>query len=1107
MDMRADFVRRTILGCLAVLALTAIGCGGAELECGPGTERDGDECTTAEQTVTCGPGTETTTEGTCAVTGQSCGEGLIFNPDAERCVRDRDECLEGTTFDGGDACLPVASCGEGAVRDGNVCVPDGETVCGSGALAFDAESNACVVAEGACSQGTRLSAEGTCVVADEACSEGLALSDSGTCEPTEDICDGATVFVETEGLCLPESTCEQGDVVLDTDGDPSTPGICVTEARRAAEQADVSESENATGEPHNDPSLGGTATELDFQDDSVAFTGTIQPPTDRNGDGDSDQDRDAFAFTGSAGAWFELSVQSLGAPTPWFRVTGPNGFEREAMVGGGSDAARYLRLPADGQYTITVLPEAARQTGSADGSRVGPIGGADWDYVGQLQPLQAPSVESPNLPDDSPLTGNLADLRDNLYSMSDISAGTVVEIEVSGIGNDARARLQLWTDQQTLALDQTAEEGDVFYALVPASGDAPNLMLDWISADGPATDYRVTVETVADTSVLGDLGAGNSVSSTAQTLSDGATATYAVSLPADHVVELTHDNAEDEEVDATVVSPTDQTAYTADPLEEVDNLNSAGEDDDGYFYTESGGLHLIELTATDALTDHTLTVQTHEPISLGTAQPGSSLQQTQTTSTGEYRSDYYRISVDRPVSAEFTFTATAPTPTEEIDHDLKVHDLRRRVDNLTDPDGRIAFSRDGSDDTSEVTVGPVVLKPGDHLLGHGLEAPLDEVEITGSFEQADAVELEPNDRRSDAVDLPADTTVVGDATSDDRDVFTFQPNTGSSGVTEVVVRARHAEEDTWRCRLVAPDGTMLDEVDDRDQGCVLRAATDRQGTHRVLVNADPTDLTRYTITRNRRDARLESEPNNRSSLANPVGLSSANPETTRLGRWTSTDTTDRYELDIPSNVKSTDGARLFVSLSAAGPDPASGAVEMRDGTGATIGTAEAGKDESISVGLESGKSYRLVVRGDASTIADTDGAYELEANLYIPDVVRSASPNTTIKNNGTRHQSTVNVSSCSQVSRVVVATDITYQFRSGLAVWLTGPTGQTVKIWNENGGFDSDLVGTFPFAFTPANSLSTLTGGSGNGDWTLEVEVTNFPFEGNWNSWSLQLTC
>jgi subtilisin-like proprotein convertase family protein len=991
------------------------------------------------------------------------------------------------------------------VRQEGVCVPDSEAICGDGALSFDPESNTCTVTDQNCESGTELSANGTCVVAEGACGEGLALSDDGTCQPTESVCGDAAVFVESSGLCLPEATCDAEDVILDPDDDPSTPGTCVSPAEEIAANPDVQESE--TGQDgHNDPTLGGKADSITLPDPgtSASFAGSIAAPTDRDGDGEVDQDRDAFQFSGGQGQWVKVSVQSAGLPSPWFRVEGPGGYERQARVGGAGAAVRYLRLPAQGNYRVFVMPESARP--GADG---GPFGDAEWTYAGELERLGSQQATVPMWPSTPTASGDAVDLRDNYFGLSSFNSDQLVRVTVESVGADVEARVQLWSGSGELTVDKAVQEGDEFWAVVPdPTSDAPRLLVDWVRADGPDTGFEIKAEVAPDAFVLGSVGSGQSVTSQTRMLTFMNPTTYAVTVPSDHVIEITHENADDEEITTRAFDPSGRKVFEREDLEESENLNSAGEDDEGYFYAERAGTYLIELDPGQGISDHELTVTAHKPTFLGEFGPGDSLQQMVTTSTPEYRSDYYAFSAITEVSATFTFQATAPSPASEIDHDLKLHDLSQIADNLTVPRGRIRFNRG----TGTVEIGPVPLKPGRYLIGHGLEDPLTDVTIDGSFSTTGIVENEPNDTLETARPWPSGSELVGDVLPGDRDVFTFTNSNANSEVFEVTLAADEAFdpslfEDAWNCQLIAPDGTTVDSVSQRDQGCVLRAAADQTGDYAIIADYEGPELRRYTLNRTRSPATLEAEPNNRSDLAQTVAFNSSGDRAVGLGRWTPLDVTDYYELTVPSSVGTQDGAKLFVSLASTAPDAPSGELELFDNSGASVGTVDLADTESVITAVEGGQTYTVAVRGDASSIGETDGAYNVEATTYIPDVVSAASPGAEFSQSGSDATSTVSVSNCSSVTRVTVELDVSYTFRKGLAVWLTNPAGTQVQLWDETGGFNANLVGNIPLTFDSANSLQPFVGASGNGDWTLKVAAEAFPFKGTLNSWAVQLNC
>ena len=1088
-----------LVGIITLLA-GASSCGEG-LTCGPETTRDGDRCV---PTVECGSGTEATTDGQCVVTDTSCGQGYVFNPDAQRCVRDRAECREGSSFDpGADECVPIQDCGPNTVREQGVCVPDSEAICGDGALSFDPDSNTCTVTEDNCRDGTELSANGTCVVAEGACGEGLALSDDGTCRPTGEVCGDAAMFVESSGLCLPEATCDTDDVVIDPDDNPDTPGTCVSPAEETAADPDVSESE--TGQDgHNDPTLGGNADPVTVPEpgNSVTFAGTIAAPTDRNGDGDIDQDRDAFEFSGEEGQWLKIAVQSAGLPSPWFRIEGPAGYHREARVGAAGPAVRYLRLPDQGTYRVFVMPEAARPAASG-----GPFGDPEWTYAGEIERLGAQQANVPMWSSMPTTSGDGVDLRDNYFGLSSFSADQLVRVTVPSVGADIEARVQLWTGSGTLNVDKAVEEGDEFWAAIPATpANAPRVLVDWVSANGPDTGFEIKAEVAPDAFVLGTVGSGQSVTSQTRTLSFMNPTTYAVDVPAGHVIEVTHENAGDDEITTRAFDPSGRKVFEREDLEESDNLNSAGEDDEGYFYAERAGTHLIELDPGESITDHEITVSAHRPTFLGEFGPGDSLQQMVSTSTPEYRSDYYEFSAITEVSATFTFQATAPSPAAEIDHDLKLHDLSQIADNLTVPRGRIRFNRG----TGTVELGPVPLKPGRYLIGHGLEDPLTNVTIDGSFSSTGVIENEPNDTVATARSWSSGTELIGDVLPGDRDVFTFSNSTANSEVFEVTLSADEAFdpslfEDSFNCQMIAPDGSTVDSVSRRDRGCVLRTPAAQTGDYTVIADYHGPELRRYTLNRTRQAATLESEPNNRPSLAQTVSFGTNEDVALGLGRWTPLDVTDYYELTIPSSVGTQSNAEMFVSVSSPSADGPEGELELFDSSGTSIGTVGVSETKAVSTPIEGDQTYSIVTRGDTSSIGTTDGAYNVEAIVYIPGLKKSAAPGASFSGSSSTSD-TISVGNCSSVSRVTADVDISYPFRQALSVWLTNPGGKTVQIWNQSGGFNADLVGNIPLTFESANSLQPFNGSTGNGDWTLEV-ASSFPQQGTLNSWSVQLNC
>lgn len=1098
--------------------LTVAGCGGGDtVDCGEGTEREGTACVPVESGPACGAGTEASTDGECVVADQACGDGLIYNADADRCVPDRESC-RGAFDPSEDECVAITSCGSNATLQDGECVADTEALCGEGAVSFDEESGRCVVSTGACGEGTEQASSGNCVVAEEGCGEGLALSDAGTCEPTESLCDDGTVFVEESGLCLPEATCESGDVILDTDDDPSTPGICVTEARRAAEDA-VAETDGGGDGSHNDPALGGSPDEVtvpEAGDGAVRFEGTIASPSDLDGENGVDQDRDVFEFEGEAGAFYKVSVQSLGIPSAWFEVTGPSGFERDAFVGGGPDASRYVRLPEAGTYHVTVVPESLRQYESGS-QEPGPAGNQDWKYVGAIEQLAESASNlstAPDFPNTPEVEGNAMDLRDNLYSLEQFSANQIVRVSVEGLGEDVDAHLQLWTSAPAVTVQEPMDDQTSVYVQIPSTpSDASSVMVDWTGANGPDTGYTLRAETVQTRELLGRISSGASATSAPVDVTGGDQVVYAARLPGDHVIEVLHDNDDSDErrPDIDVLGVDGDPVYAQKNLPDRDGLDAAGEDQDGYFYIERSGVYLFEFATNDPIAKHEVTVGTHDPASLGEFQTGSSLSKSVSTDAGTHRSNYFMFSVGQAVDA--TIEVESTTPGEPVTQDLKLHDLRRAPMGLGTVQDFVDFERrPESEGSPTVALTNVRLKPGTYLLGHGEEeTDISQVSITGSFEGPGPVEQEPNDRTDEATDLPEDNSVLAGVEPGDRDRYSFQVGSSETGqITRILLAADEPTEGAWNCVLTgpAPGGSgrvQLDSASRRDQGCLLRAEAAQAGEYRVRVDFSGDTIRRYFASRAWGAGLLEREPNNRAGLEQTATVSTGDGLDV-FGAWTPVDTTDRYELEIPGSIGN--DVPVFVELASEGPDElqaARGGIEVLDSSGSSV--ASSSNLGSLNFTAYGGSSYTVVATAEPAAIEDADGEYSMEAFLFLPDVDRRKDVNRTLDTNNQTYTSDISVSGCSQVDKATVDVDIEYN-KLLLSVAVVDPDGNRVTLWG--GRFTqplNTLSGNFPLTLSPEEAMGPLNQGTGNGTWTLEVTMSGGVQDATWNSWGLRMLC
>ena len=484
-----------LLAAMAAWGLTA--CGG--VECGSDTKESDGKCVPIEQ-LSCAEGT-TKADGKCVVGEKGCKAGTQFDSESNTCVAAPDACdMSGTSFDADSGkCIAVDWCADGTKKEGNECVPDcGDTamiddngkcvadvakVCDSMGGAVKVKDGACTIAEAACGAGTSLSANGDCVVGEEACGDGLVLADSGKCAPTEDVCDSGTSFDEDQGLCLPEATCQMGDVILN--------GVCVSPAEEMAANADHSESEN------NDPTMGGMANAINVKMTGMTtvFTGNIEAPRDIDGDGTMDQDKDAFSFTASTGDWFKVSVQSTGLDSPFFTISGPDGYMRSAATASTGDTARFFVAPKDGDYSIHVLPKEL-----ALDSDVGPIGSSDSSYVGALEKVPTPSPTAKDMSmGDQTLSGTASDLTDNLFDLQNLSQSDIYQLVALSAATDADLLLQVWEDPTTLSMTVDPLDAGATAQLDSVMGNRL-VLVDWKKAWGPSLDFEVDATKVGSTS-------------------------------------------------------------------------------------------------------------------------------------------------------------------------------------------------------------------------------------------------------------------------------------------------------------------------------------------------------------------------------------------------------------------------------------------------------------------------------------------------------------------------------------------------------------------------------------------------------------------------------
>lgn len=1116
--MLLNTLTRKVLLCSSILAagLALAACGGDDVNCGPNTVEDNGTCRPAEGAYSCGAGTTVGPEGNCLVDDAGCGPNLVFNESAERCVPDREECRDGTEFDPESGlCEAAVGCGDGTNLESGVCQPDTATLCGGGAVQFDAESERCVVATDACGDGTQLSAQGECVADVQACGEGLALSNDGECVPTEDICDEGTTFDSDQQLCLPSTRCQQGDVVLNAD---SGPGICVSPAEQLAETADVEEQEDP-GPSHNDPTLNGSPVDLGTvdQSSSISLTGTIAEPSDRDGDGTAEQDRDGFTFEADAGTWVELGVQSLGLPAPWFVVRGPNGYERQSPI--GRDAARQLALPYDGTYTLLIAPEAAAN--SPDESD-GPFGADDWSYVAELSGIQPPLNNAVSIGSGANELGQFPALDDNLYGLDGFSAGDVVELTASSVGADATGILQVWADGTTLTRTARIRSGDTINATIP-SGSSPIALVDWQSLGGTNDGYELDVTASGSAEDLGSLASGSTTTSSTRTISPNGSYTYTVELPADHILELSHQNDADEPFTYTLRNGINQPLIQDADLPPATNINSIGEDDEGYVWIEEAGLYVIQIDAVKQLTDHQLELETHSPTSAGTGAPGDTLTANVSSPAGQYRSEWFLFETQQAASAAASIQASVSSG-DSVDFDTAIFDLKRRPYHLAAGEGELTFDRG----TDSLDVDSLGLNPGRYLVRVGLEDIIDNVDLSVELSSPPPLEDEPNGEASSATSISPGDSVLGEirgaglTTRDpaqtpapaDTDRFAINPSNQLGAETTGVVRvtAESSTESAWSCTLTDPGGNTVDSVDGRDAGCLLHLPGVASGTYDLEVSMDAPTWRRYQLSYTERSGIFAAEPNDTSSRAVNLPVTPQNPEKFGVGRISTADPIDQFSTAIPNNLGSS--PELVTRLEMTGPDPATSAqLKILNASGDEVGLVQAG--ETFITDSSEGDSYTFAVsNAPGDTLTGVDGGYRLRVLAYEPDISVTSSPGASVPDSQpSGGLDTLNVGqSCSSVSRVSLDVSVTgHPARTFMSVILENPAGTTqtllTPVTDPTNHVFEPLSGNIPFNYPPDNPISVFNSASGQGDWTITIVDSSLAFAGTLDEWTLNLSC
>ncbi|AWV90629.1 hypothetical protein [Bradymonas sediminis] len=640
------------------------------------------------------------------------------------------ECGDGTTEKDGECVADLggdgSTCGAGTVSENGVCVPAPE-VCGP--MTTPDEDGRCVVSPDACEAGETLDPNsGVCVAGDRECAPGTVFDgSSNSCVPTSEVCDEGTVFNEDSGLCLPGFSCSVGDVIVD--------GFCVSPAEDLVSKADVTEVEN------NDPAFGGTAQALTLKGlgDATIFKGTIGAPVDLDEDGELDQDIDVFTFEAVAGDWFELSMQSTGMPSPIFRVKGPNGYLRSSPAIAGHGSARQVVVPADGAYTLEVLPLSSEFSDFA-------VRADDWGYVGSLTQIDTPVRAEFNL-NANHLIGDYGSLSDHYYSITGYDAGDLVTIRVQASEPGAQGILTLWNSETELVTAAPLSVAGSIDAVIPASGEL-FAVVDWASMQTTGASFELSSQRAENYEYVGVLGDDEATTTTPQDIPRYGDFQYVFTVNAGQVIEIAQNNAEGETVKTTLRGASGDIV--------LDSASQQAGTSYRYWYSETGGTYILHLDNSSSfyssnITEATVTVTTATPKDLGAFEVGETLSESASELLEAKRSEFYLLSLDTPA----TISGEVSTPNGE---NLDLHFLDASNAKLA------SFRSSGVEVVSDeiVPAGTMLLQ---------IEA-VDEVpsyEMNFTFADAPDYEVEPNDTAANATPLDLNKGMIG--ISSDVDIF------------------------------------------------------------------------------------------------------------------------------------------------------------------------------------------------------------------------------------------------------------------------------------------------------------------------------------------------
>lgn len=708
-------------------------------------------------------------------------------------------------------------------------------------------------------------------------------------------------------------------------------GACVTPEEFLDEEVDVPESENS------DPGYGGEPNSLPIEGPGTptSFGGIIAEPRDINGDGELDQDIDVYSVEAKAGEWFDLKLESLGMSDPAFAITGPQGYSRENIAPGESEISRTFVAPYDGTYLITVAPAGYTQGDD-------PVGGDDWLYVGSIEQLDTPTPVEADL-GQGDLSGDLAQLDDNIYALIGFEPGEVLNVELESVGEDADAVIQLWDGLSSFGVEYTIVEGSTVEVLVPDSGEAL-ISLDAKQIRGADIDFELSGELVDNIESLGMIGDDSSAASDPSDLSSGDTHYYSFSVNPGQVIQIHMPNPNNQGPKVELKDAAGRTLYS--------NTNLVPATSYGHWYTRQGGDFVLEVgtTAQPEIEDLVADISTYSPHQLGELSASAPINFQRSEQTDAYSLEYHLITVAEAaiVSADMTLPSGANAFISALDSDNRQLEF-----------GGFATELD-----------EILVPAGELLVRVQALSDLASYQLDISAEDAGQVEVEPNDSLDAATPMDLGQPMRGLSTGySDVDFFSFSPadDIGADEVLVIELEDDVGGSEEYRCLLRDESGARIQNIDSDYilSGCtVLASELSASETYYLEVGREDNELVKaYTINARVESGVLEAEPNNTPDQATAFQLDPT--QGARLfGQVPRETDRDYFRVDLDA------GSSLKVNAELIGASPVRGwetEVRILDSAQAELAAGMANEDLSLS-DLDEGTYFIEITRDNELTV-------------------------------------------------------------------------------------------------------------------------------------------